>query len=460
MKVLLYRDELRVRDFRPLKLLSEQMGEQFLVLFLLDRKPMAASAVWLHHALKRLETDLGELGIELQCFKGDCFQFFQELIKDYPVEVIYTNDSADPEKHKENMLLKTQLASCSIELNLTRSNHFFSKNEVLNNSGLPYTVFTPFYKKARELIEMPGDNLEEPELEAGLQVKIGGSMKVDSLGLLPSLGWDKDFVPFFSGSDGKRLSASEQLIGFVKNVVKYKENRDIPSIHGTSRLSPYLAWGEISLNEILSGLMRAGVLSRSEPFVRQLFWREFAWQLLQHFPQTREKPLREQFEKFEYEENEKHLEAWRRGKTGVPIVDAGMRQLWKTGYMHNRVRMIVASYLIKNLLIHWKEGMKWFEHTLVDFDLANNTLGWQWVAGCGADAAPYFRIFNPLTQSQKFDPDGEYIREYVPELAKLSSKEIHDPSALSRSACKYPKALVDLKKSREEALKRYKESRG
>ena len=268
------------------------------------------------------------------------------------------------------------------------------------------------------------------------------------------------------------LGAEKELNFFLnESAIQYLSGRDIPSIRATSRLSPHLHFGEISPRQIWHAVQNksaktqtSGWIKQSEGFVRQLYWREFAYHLLYHFPKTTDHPLRHEFEKFEWKKDSQILKAWQRGKTGYPIVDAGMRELWHTGWMHNRVRMIAASFLVKDLLIHWSEGARWFWDTLVDADLANNTLGWQWVAGCGADAAPYFRIFNPFTQGEKFDGEGAYIRRWVPELSKLSDKWIHRPWEAPEEALKaaqvvlgknYPKPLVDHADARKLALVLY-----
>jgi deoxyribodipyrimidine photo-lyase len=256
-------------------------------------------------------------------------------------------------------------------------------------------------------------------------------------------------------------------------VVNYQDDRNRPDIEGTSRLSPHLHFGEISPQQVVEKTHhmsnidnRHGIVANAESFVREIGWREFAYHLLYHFPRTVDKPLHEHFNHFPWDDQyAANLHAWQLGRTGIPLVDAGMRELWHTGWMHNRVRMIVASFLTKNLLIPWQEGTQWFWDTLVDADLASNTLGWQWTAGCGADAAPYFRIFNPVTQAQKFDPGGRYIREWIPEIAALPDKYLAQPWAapealLSEHAIMlgrdYPEPVVDLKATRERALERYK----
>lgn len=250
-------------------------------------------------------------------------------------------------------------------------------------------------------------------------------------------------------------------------ISQYAQYRDFPAIEGTSRLSPYLHFGEISPWQIWGTLRHQSSLgdSGSEPFVRQLFWREFAYHSLASTPHFDSQPQKKVFDTFPWQDNPSQLRAWQQGKTGYPIVDAGMRELWSTGWMHNRVRMIVGSFLVKDLLIPWQSGAAWFWDTLVDANLANNSLGWQWIAGCGPDAAPYFRIFNPLLQSEKFDPEGVYLRQWLPELRALPTPWIHKPFEAPTLVLQqagitlgkdYPKPLVNHSIARQEALSAYK----
>ncbi|MGD8498701.1 MAG: deoxyribodipyrimidine photo-lyase, partial [Chromatiales bacterium] len=339
---------------------------------------------------------------------------------------------------------------------------------LLKDDGQPYKVFTPFWKAClrrgldTSLRQAPTSMPEVPRRIAT------GSL--DALELLPRIGWDSGL------REGWRVgeqAASDRLESFLDDAAaSYPDDRNRPDLVGTSRLSPHLHFGEISPRQIaaavdrfVGGHQRKGIVKGTESFVREVGWREFAYHLLYHFPNTTETPLDQRFAKFPWAKNySKALEAWQHGQTGIPIVDAGMRELWHTGWMHNRVRMIVASLLTKNLLIPWQEGTRWFWDTLVDADLANNTLGWQWTAGCGADAAPYFRIFNPVLQGEKFDPTGEYVRQWVPEIARLPDKYLNKPweaaeSVLSEAQVKlgkdYPEPIVDLKGSRERALERF-----
>jgi deoxyribodipyrimidine photo-lyase len=281
---------------------------------------------------------------------------------------------------------------------------------------------------------------------------------LDALGLLPTIPWDASFHDHWRPGEA---GAQERLDSFLSEAVTgYHTQRDRPDCDGTSRLSPHLHFGEISPRQVWHALGRR--TSRgAETFRTELGWREFAHHVLYHFPHTPEAPLRTQFERFPWDSNPRLLRAWQRGRTGYPIVDAGLRELWATGWMHNRVRMIVGSFLTKDLLISWRVGARWFWDTLVDADLANNTLGWQWVSGCGADAAPYFRIFNPAAQGERFDPQGDYVRRWVPELARLPARWIHRPwtaptgeldAAGVRLGSEYPEPALDHALARRKAL--------
>jgi deoxyribodipyrimidine photo-lyase len=292
-------------------------------------------------------------------------------------------------------------------------------------------------------------------------------LTVSDLNLLPSINWDTGIAAAWRPGE---LGAHEQLERFVDaSMIDYPVQRDVPSSTGTSRISPHLHFGEISPNqawvsaqEAIQEDASAGIIKGSEAFLREVGWREFSYHLLYHFPHTPDQALDQRFNNFPWRDDyDNDLKGWQQGQTGIPIVDAGMRELWSTGWMHNRVRMIVASLLTKNLLIPWQEGARWFWDTLVDADLASNTQGWQWTAGCGADAAPYFRIFNPVLQGERFDPEGKYVRRWVPELKDLPKKWIHKPweapgSVLTESGVElgidYPSPIVDLSGSRKRAL--------
>ena len=340
--------------------------------------------------------------------------------------------------------------------------------EIANKAGGPFKVFTPFWRHYQSLGE-PTCPLPRPSRLSAPSTWPEG-LSVDELKLNPRIAWDAGFHAEWSATP---QGAAAELLQFLpERMARYNQDRDFPAEKGTSRLSPFLHFGQISPREIwrtaseqVVGRKGSGDAENASPFLRQLVWREFAHHLLYHFPHTPEEPLKPEFARFPWVTDADRLSAWQRGQTGYPIVDAGMRQLWATGWMHNRVRMIVGSFLVKDLLLSWTHGAAWFWDTLVDADLANNTLGWQWIGGCGADAAPYFRIFNPVLQSEKFDPDGTYIRRWVPELAGLRGKALHAPWEADRASLKaagvilggnYPEPIVDHKEARDLALEALK----
>jgi deoxyribodipyrimidine photo-lyase len=354
--------------------------------------PGAASRWWLHHSLQALHNRLGGLVIR----RGPSLDALRQLVKETGATAVFWNRRYEPALIARDTKVKQALLADGLQVESFNSALLFEPWEIKTGSGGPYKVFTPFWKACLKL-----PVAKQSAAPRNLQIAKAKSLRLDELDLLPKIDWARafDWTPGESG-------AVRQLKKFQP--AAYKKNRNLPAVAGTSRLSPHLHFGEISPWRVWWSV-------RNETYRRQLIWREFAHHLLYHFPHTSEKPLRPEFEKFPWREDPNGLCAWQHGRTGYPIVDAGMRELWATGWMHNRVRMVVASFLVKDLLISWQDGARWFWDTLVDADLANNTLGWQWVAGCGADAAPFFRIFNPETQRLKFDPRGDYVCRWVPE---------------------------------------------
>jgi deoxyribodipyrimidine photo-lyase len=319
----------------------------------------------------------------------------------------------------------------------------------------------------------PAEPLPAPQ-QLIAPMKWPASLALETLELEPKIYWTAGMCAAWQPGEG---GAGKNLSQFLAAAFeKYSEQRNRPDVVGTSRLSPHLHFGEISPRQVWHGL-RAMATKRKLPltawrgsqFLAELGWREFAHHLLFHFPHTPTEPLRPEFKKFPWRNEPVWLEAWQRGRTGYPIVDAGMRELWATGWMHNRVRMIVASFLVKDLLLSWQDGARWFWDTLVDADLAQNTLGWQWTAGCGADAAPYFRVFNPTSQGEKFDPRGDFVRRWCPELAKLPDAWIHQPHKASPEVLRaagveldrtYPEPIVSHAIARDVALEAFARIKG
>jgi len=398
--------------------------------------------------------------------RGSPEVIIKEIVATYGVSHVYWNRVYEPESIKRDTNLKATLIE--EDLPVKSFNGLLTiepwDNQKKDNTG--YKVYTAFWNCFAK------KNIEFPKFKTIREInspKIWGSLKIDELELLPKIDWDKGF---YSKWEPGEKAAQRNFQNFLKtNIEDYNTQRDIPSVQGTSLLSPHLHFGEISPQYMWQQLvLKFGPLKSWQNenisrFAKEILWRDFSYNILFHFPETLEKPLQEKFKKFPWKKSKKRLTAWQKGLTGYPIVDAGMRELWATGWMHNRVRMIVGSFLTKDLMLHWREGAKWFEDTLVDADLASNTFGWQWVSGCGVDAAPYFRIFNPELQSKRFDPQGEYIKKWIPELASLPTKWIHCPEDAPGNVLEeaditlgktYPKPIVNHAMAKIDALTAFK----
>ncbi|HEX7990221.1 MAG TPA: deoxyribodipyrimidine photo-lyase [Stenotrophomonas sp.] len=424
--------------------------------------PGAASDAWLHHSLQQLDAQLRAIGSALLLRSGDSMAELQALIAESGAEAVYWNRKYEPATQPRDAAIKRGLRERGVQVESHNGYLLFEPWELATLQGDPYKVFTPFWRNA--LTRWRLAELSEAPRKLS-PVKLPG-LPLQALALEPRLGWDAGFWEHWQPGEA---GAQEALEVFAEGALNgYREQRDLPDRTGTSLLSPHLHFGEIAPWRIaytLEGLRSAGRDADIDGYIRQLGWREFSWHLLHHFPQTNDVNLNPRFERFAWEPAQPEmLAAWQQGRTGIPIVDAGMRELWATGYMHNRVRMLVGSFLCKHMRMHWKEGARWFWDTLVDADLANNSMGWQWIAGTGADAAPYFRVFNPVTQAQKFDPNARYISRWVPELAALPVKARFAPwqfpQLLAELAPSYPtQPLVDLAKGRDEALAAYQRCR-
>lgn len=428
--ILWLRNDLRVAD-NPALVAAVDTGQPVIALYIFDDPHMGgASKWWLHHSLE----DLGKK-IDLTIREGDSLKILQEIINDTGAEAVFWNRLYEPNAIERDTKIKKTLKDGGIDAQSFKGNVLFEPWEIK-----PYKVFTPYYKTCLANDQMIGAPVRTPKK------MLFKKLKSDKLDLLPKIKWDKGFYDFWEpGQDGGYERASY----FIDDLMsRYKGDRDVPKKDATSRMSPYLHFGNVSVRELWH---RAGPHTGSAAFLRQLVWREFSIQLLYNNPKMPTQPLQEKFAKFPWQPNKKHLHAWRRGMTGYPIVDAGMRQLWQTGWMHNRVRMVVASFLVKHLLQPWVDGEQWFWDTLVDADLANNSVSWQWVAGCGADAAPYFRVFNPILQGEKFDPTGAYVRTFCPELKDVPDKFVHKPWE-SGMKLDYPAPIIEHSLGRTRAL--------
>lgn len=407
--------------------------------------PGGASRWWIHHSLEALEKDLKQIGLPLVIRKGASLEELNKLIKESNADAVHWNRRYEPASIERDKKIKAKLPVKAESFN---GSLLWEPWTVCNRTGQPYKVFTPYYKAC---LAMPDPERPLPLPRKAASVALN-SLPLADLNLLPRIHWDTGIQKTWKPSTQE---AKKRMNHFLSDSQEaYEIDRDFPSVDGTSLLAPFLHQGNISPRMIWYA-------AENPAFTRQLVWREFAHHLLYHFPATPQLPLRKEFEQFPWKDDARAVHAWQKGKTGYPIVDAGMRQLWEIGYMHNRLRMIVGSFLVKDLLLSWTEGAAWFWDTLCDADLANNTLGWQWIGGCGADAAPYFRIFNPITQGEKFDPEGTFVRRWVPELAKLPNEWIHKPweappillsSAGIRLGVDYPYPIVDHAKARLEAL--------
>ncbi|MBN2170900.1 MAG: deoxyribodipyrimidine photo-lyase [Candidatus Krumholzibacteriota bacterium] len=424
--------------------------------------PGAASRWWLHQSLAALDDTLRERGSRLVLRRGDVPAALVEIAAATGAAAAYWNDRWEPAAREQERAVAAALAERGIAAGRFGGSLLADPRALRNRQGRPYRVFTPFWKALQAELEPPAPPAAPRRLAP--PPRWPRSEALADLGLLPDVDWAGGFGEAWQPGEA---GAARRLRRFLdRALAAYPVDRDRPDVEGVSRLSPHLHFGEIGPAQVWYAVHRRTVADPSlapaaEAFLRQLAWREFAHHLLAHFPSTPEDNLDARFDRFPWRRAPRDREAWRRGRTGFPIVDAGLRQLWATGWMHNRVRMITASLLVKHLLLDWRGGAAWFWDTLVDADLANNTLGWQWVAGCGADAAPYFRVFNPVRQGQRFDPEGAYVRRWVPELAALPARWIHapwqaPPEALAGAGLRlgrdYPRPLVDPDVGRRRAL--------
>lgn len=472
--LLLLRADLRLLDNAALcKAISS--GGAVTALFVLDdeadRAHGGASRWWLHHSLTSISKKLASLGISLALRRGTTF----DVVKDVQAEIgathVYWNRCYDKYGVALGRSLKEWATSTDIKAQSFDGALLHEPFTAKTKSGTPFKVFTPFWKSHLALGEEP-PLLDKPEPARATKSDIR-SDKLKDWHLLPtkpnwSTGFDSEWQP---GEEGAEAALNTFL---EEGLMRYKEGRDVPSIKATSKLSPHLRFGEITPARIwhkTKAVAQENGLINADKFLAEIGWREFSHHLLFHNPDLQTKNFNDKFNAFPwYDGSDKDylLKAWQTGQTGYPIVDAGMRQLWQTGWMHNRVRMIVGSFLVKHLLLDWRDGEAWFWDTLVDACPASNTASWQWIAGCGADAAPYFRIFNPILQGEKFDTQGDYVRKFVPELSKLPAKIIHKPWTARKDELTlcgvtlgktYPKPIVDHAFARDRALQAFQHTK-
>jgi deoxyribodipyrimidine photo-lyase len=474
--ILWFRRDLRLRD-NPALHAACARGGPIIPVYIWDESAEGswpaggATKWWLHHSLNALDASLRMRGSRLILAHGDSAEILNALITATRADAVYWNRCYEPSVITRDKVIKAGLVSAGVDAKNFNSSLLFEPHTIANKQGNPFQVFTPYWRHCLT-----------KEIPAPLVIKTGdfsapkawpASMPLNELRLVPTVPWDAGFRETWTPGE---VGALKRLRAFVGQAMEdYVDARNFPAVVGTSRLSPHLHFGEVGPRQIWAAIKASAKGSGVFPpgpaagcFLNEIGWREFAYHLLFHFPSTPEQPLRENFNRFRWasDPDGAKLRAWQRGRTGYPIVDAGMRELWRMGWMHNRVRMIAASFLVKHLRLPWQQGAAWFWDTLVDADLANNTLGWQWSAGCGADAAPYFRIFAPVTQGQKFDSKGAYVRRWVPELAGLPDKFLHAPwtapeEVLTRAGVKlgdnYPRPMVDHAEARAEALAAFKQ---
>lgn len=465
-----FRRDLRLTD-NPALVAARENGGRILPVYIhapdeeAPWAPGSASRWWLYHSLTALDANLREHGGRLIVRRGPTLSALRQIVAETGANAVHWNRLYEPAAIARDTEIKEALRADGLGAQSYNAALLFEPWTLKTQDGGPYRVFTPFWKACQRL--------GLPEYDAApvkLPLAQADSEPLDALDLLPTIPWDSGLHEhWLPGETGARRMLSDFL---QDRAASYAKDRDWPGRHGTSRLSPHLHFGEIGPRQIVSTVRtcqaadeRPGAHASLDNFLRELGWREFSHHLLYHFPHTPATSLNRRFAQFPWHaDGAEALAAWQHGRTGIPLVDAGMRELWHTGWMHNRVRMVVASFLTKNLLLRWQDGAQWFWDTLVDADLANNTQGWQWTAGCGADAAPYFRVFNPVLQSRKFDPDGAYLRRWLPELASLPDSALHAPwnannsvlhAAGVRLGRDYPRPIVDLGASRRRALAAY-----
>jgi deoxyribodipyrimidine photo-lyase len=464
-----FRQDLRVNDNQAL--IQAVQNGRVLPIYILDDqnaaadKLGAASRVWLHHSLKLLNQSLDG---QLKVFRGNALNIMAQLTDTLDIYTVSWNRCYEPWRIQRDAAIKTHLRSKEISCRSFNASLLWEPWTILKKDESPYKVFTPYYKNGC-LSTTPRSAEPTPKNIDFFSGHLKSAVSINDLNLVPTENWCQAVIDHWQVGE---QAAIEKLENFItETLCDYQQGRNFPALGSTSILSPHLHFGEISPHQIWQRLEFESMHNHSDNlshFKRELGWREFSYYQLYHWPDLPRSEFNPRYLNFQWQQDDANLQLWQQGKTGIPIIDAGMRELWQTGTMHNRVRMLVASFLVKNLLVDWREGAGWFWDCLFDADLASNSASWQWCAGCGADAAPYFRIFNPVLQSEKFDSDGDYLSRYCPELARLPKKFRHSPwlandTVLSEAGISlgidYPFPIVDLKLTRQRALDRFKQHR-
>ena len=414
-----------------------------------NKKLGSSSKYWLYHSLNSLNKKLDN---NLQFFKADTLKIINDLSNLYNVDNIFCEE---PFLEQDISLFEKLSVLCkekNIRLHAKNCTLLWRPYHILKSDDTPYKVFTPFYRKGCLNSDSPKKPVGSPKNINYLNCE--NSTLLSQLNLLDKFPWYDKFDNLWTINED---FAIEEFKSFIKiKIDDYKSERDFPALEKNSKLSPYIRFGLISINRMWHELNQIIPNKSIDHYKSELGWREFSYYLLYHFPHLESKNMQPKFDNFEWENSNKYFNAWKKGQTGYPIVDAGMRELWQTGFIHNRTRMVVASFLVKNLLIDWRLGEKWFWDCLVDADYASNVASWQWVAGTGADAAPYFRIFNPILQGKKFDTEGKYIRKYIPELNSISDKFLNEPWETTHDL-DYPDPIINYSYSRQRALEKYEQ---
>ena len=435
--------------------------DQVIVFFLYKEnsyKQREAQKWWLSKSLLNFKKQLNYFNITLEIIETDSFKdFFDKLFKKKDFS-IYWNKVYEPDYLKFDEYLINNLKNKEIYHKRFKGNALNEINEIKKNDGSPFRVFTPFWRTAEKYYIEKIPSKERNIKKCKKKISYFKN-RIEPEKILPEKNWFKNFEKIWFPEE---QSALQELQNFIKERISdYSDGRNFPNIVGTSKLSPFIKFGQLHVETIWDEcIKKKSKTVGTSKFLAEIGWREFNHSLINHFPHMLKNNYSKKFDKFPWEKNLKFLNAWKKGLTGYPIVDAGMRELYSTGWMHNRVRMIVGSFLVKHLLINWKAGEEYFKNCLLDYSPANNVAGWQWVAGCGADAAPYFRIFNPILQGEKFDKEGEYVKKWVPELKNLSKKFVHKPWESNDYKFKlgrdYPHPIVKHEEARVKALNAFK----
>ncbi|MAV64907.1 MAG: deoxyribodipyrimidine photo-lyase [Pelagibacteraceae bacterium TMED124] len=451
MNLVIFKNNLRLNDNPALYYASKETDIIPIYIddnFNIKKKIGSASKYWLHHALNSLNTCLNN---NLQYYRGNSLEIISELKSKYNISKIFMEKTFTPDEINLQKKISVFANKLGIDLELYNCSLLWEPKTILKKDMTPYKVFSPFYRKGcLQQFEEPDKPLGQPNKLNFASIE--NETSLDKLDLLPKFDWHKKLNKHWRISE---RDAMKNFKLFIENSVnEYKIKRDFPYLNKNSSMSPYIRFGMISIHRMWWELQKLDYNNNVEHYKSELGWREFSYYLLYHFPYMEYDNFQSKFDSFEWNNSKTNFEAWKKGATGFPIIDAGMKELWETGFIHNRIRMVVGSFLVKNLLIDWRKGEQWFWDCLVDADYASNIASWQWVAGTGADAAPYFRIFNPILQGYKFDSEGIYTLKYLPELKNISKKNLQTPKE-SNLKVNYPDPIIDYKQSRQNSLQAY-----